>query len=406
MPNIEQRGENTWRLIVYNGYKANGDPNRERRKITVEDPALLKSKVKLQQYLESEWYKFKEEVETGQYIKIDKVTFEAFVPEWKKGYAEQKLGGYTRRNYYGIISSQLLPEFGHVEINKIKTIHIVKFMTRLTTASGRKDGKSKPLATNTQLNIYRTLKSIMDTAAKWKIISSNPMEGVDRPTHSKTEKREMKKRKKSLTPEETKYTIEKLRQVSFQWRMYYVGVILGGFRRGEMLGVEWPAVDFESGGIHVEKQITFDEDSNPVEGEVKTEESEGFVPMPQFYMNALRKFKQAWEEEKDQLGSKWKGGEKLYVFHSGCGEGYYPDAPTRQWARIKAKYNLPPVRLHDLRHTTAMLLREEQVDMKSIQERLRHSRLETTSNIYTHESETISRFTADRLEKYSPVTPL
>ncbi|MFF2156581.1 hypothetical protein ACFVVQ_14945 [Paenibacillus chitinolyticus] len=37
-----------------------------------------------------------------------------------------------------------------------------------------------------------------------------------------------------------------------------------------------------------------------------------------------------------------------------------------------------------------MLLRESGSDLKTIQERLRHTKIGTTADIYTHESESIS----------------
>ncbi|MBP1992517.1 tyrosine-type recombinase/integrase [Paenibacillus eucommiae] len=404
MPSIEQRGPRSWRLIVENGYKPNGQRNQEKITITVDDKALLKTSRKLQDHLELELRKFQMQVESGEYIKPGRVTFDQFVEQtWKKDYAESNLGKFTRKNYYASIRSQLSPEFGHMEIGKIKTMHIVKYMTKLRTPEGRKDGKSKPLATNTLLNIYTALKSIFDAAKKWNFISVNPILGVDRPTTSKKEKREMKLRKKSFTPDEARQAILVLGEEPEHWRLYFIGVLLGGFRRGEMLAVEWSTVDFVAGGIHIEKQITFDEVGNVIEDEVKTVESAAFVPMPDFYMKALQQYKIIWEDNKNQAGARWVGGDKQYLFHAGFGKAFYPDAPTLKWGRLLASNNLPAIRLHDLRHTTAMLLREERVDMKSIQERLRHARLETTSNIYTEKSDLIGRHTADILEKYNPL---
>ncbi|WP_375162538.1 site-specific integrase [Paenibacillus sp. Pae15] len=178
-------------------------------------------------------------------------------------------------------------------------------------------------------------------------------------------------------------------------------MLLGGFRRGEMLAVEWPQVDFENGGIFITKQITYDEQGNKTEGELKTEESEGFVPMPQWYMNDLKEYRRQWNKEKLRC-KNWLGGEKLYVFHSGNGIMYYPDTATGTWRKFLRRNGLPHIRLHDLRHTTAMLLRESGKDLKTIQERLRHSRLETTANIYTHESMLVSREAADSLETLDP----
>jgi len=263
------------------------------------------------------------------------------------------------------------------------------------------DGTS-PLQLITILNIYKALKSILDAAEKWRIISSNPMNGVDRPVADKKEKRALRTTKRSYTRSESEQLILALGDESDLWRMYFLGVLLGGFRRGEMLAVEWPRVDFEHGGLYIEKQISLDEQGRSVEVEVKTEESEAFVPMPRWYMAELAQYKKTWNKERLQQGGRWRGVDKQYLFHSGHGEKFYPDTPSHRWRKILAKHDLPVIRLHDLRHTTAMLLREDGVDMKSIQERLRHTRLSTTADLYTHESELVSRETADRLEKLNP----
>lgn len=404
MPSIEPRSANSWRLVVENGYDTQGKRMRERKTIYIDDEVLLKTKRKLQDYLQMELMKFQQEVDSGQYIKPDRTTFADFIPTWKKNYADSHLGAYTRKNYMSIINSQLIPAFGNMQLHKIKTMHVVNFTTNLRTPEGRKDGRDRPLSTNTLLNIYKALKSILDAAHKWRIIPSNPMGGVDRPVADKREKKELKARKKAYTRTEAEQLIVDLADEPDHWRLYFLGVLLGGFRRGEMLGVEWPQVDFEHGGIHVEKQISMDENGVPVESELKTEESEAFVPMPQWYMDELSLFRRNWIRERWELqqADKWTGGDKEYVFHNGKGDHFYPDVATRRWSKFLSKHDLPRIRLHDLRHTTAMILREQGVEMKSIQERLRHTRLSTTADIYSHESELVSRETADRLEQLKP----
>lgn len=403
MPTFEQRGKNSWRLVVdVTKNSAGKKRNHEKKTIRITDPAILNSPTKLQNHINMELAKFQIEVDSGKHIKVTHILFSEFIETWEKNHAEEQLGGFTLKNYISIINSQLIPEFGDSVISKIKTIDIVSYFTKLRSPDGRKDGKKKPLATNTLLNIYTVLKSIFDTAHQWDFINKNPMDGVRRPLASKSEKKEMKLRKKSLTSEEAIQVILVLSELPSNWSLYFIGLVIGGFRRGEMSGIEWPAVDFKQGGLMIEKQITFSKDGETIEGDVKTVDSEAFVPMPNFYMNTLKDYKKEWEEEKDLLGSRWLGGDKQFLFHGGYGDMLYPDAPTKYWVRLRKKENLPNIRLHDLRHTMAMLLREEDVDMKTIQERLRHARLETTSRFYTHESEQISRQAADLLEKYDP----
>jgi integrase len=56
------------------------------------------------------------------------------------------------------------------------------------------------------------------------------------------------------------------------------------------------------------------------------------------------------------------------------------------------------VRIHDLRHTAATWLDGEGVDMKTIQRALRHTRLATTSEIYTHFIVEVQRRAADSMD--------
>lgn len=133
-----------------------------------------------------------------------------------------------------------------------------------------------------------------------------------------------------------------------------------------MLAVEWSSVVFDLGGIHIENQITFDEEGNGIEGEVKIEESEAFVPMPRWYMDELARFRREWGKERLKWGTDWKGGSKQYVFHSGQCEPYYPNTPSMTWRRLLKHHNLPLIRLHNLRHSTAAILRDDGADVKAI----------------------------------------
>lgn len=375
------------------------DPKSVKRKRiykTVKVPEdIYKSERKTKLWLDRELALYVEKVESGQLIKTDKITLDQFYEMWKKGYAEQNMGKYTRYMTDNIYTIYIKPKFGDVRLDMIRPIHLVNFMVELV----RKDGK--PMATNSKLNIYKALKSLFDHAHKWKFVAENPMEGVGRPSAGKQEQRQMKKRKKAYSSTEVVDVITALYDLPERWRLYYLGVLLGGFRRGEMLAVQWPHADFEVYGVHIEMQITFDEKGDKAEDEVKTISSEGFVPMPVWYMDELKKYKIEWDEEK-KLSKEWRGSGKKYIFHPGNGQMYYPNTPSLTWRRFLKGRDLPYIRLHDLRHTTATLLREYGADLKQIQERLRHSKLATTSDTYTHETELISRDAADRLERLNP----
>ncbi len=74
---------------------------------------------------------------------------------------------------------------------------------------------------------------------------------MERPTAKKEEKRAIRETKRAYTPEETRELILALFELPDIWKLYFIGLVLGGFRRGELLAAEWSDVDFTRMGIHM-----------------------------------------------------------------------------------------------------------------------------------------------------------
>ncbi|MFP4976347.1 tyrosine-type recombinase/integrase [Paenibacillus sp. CN-4] len=391
---------NWWEHISGNNYRLRTrDPNKlgnPKVSTKVEVPSeIAKNEKKKLVWLAVEAQKFEDSVIAGDVVAPNKTTFRAFVPLWVKGYAKQELGEYTLYKTMPIVQGRLMRAFGDVRMDKITTLHLVNFFSELKHS---KTGEE--LATNSKLNIYKAADSIFSAAAKWGVIKQNPMEGVKRPSQSKKERKQIRSRKKHFSWAEVEKLLTALYDLPTRWRLYFTGCMLGGFRRGELMAVEWPDISQERQAIWIEKQITLNEKGAIVEGEVKTESSEGWVGMPGWYMEELRKYEKEWRKEKLQC-KKWEGGDKQYLFHRGNGQPYYPNTPTLTWSRFLKKHDLPHVKLHGLRHTAGMLLRESGADIKTIQERLRHSKIDMSAE-YTHESDIINREVVDKLEALNP----
>ncbi|MBU7318646.1 tyrosine-type recombinase/integrase [Paenibacillus oleatilyticus] len=134
----------------------------------------------------------------------------------------------------------------------------------------------------------------------------------------------------------------------------------------------------------------------------KNESSFGEVDMPEWYMRELKEFYHQWKIDKLKVGDLWKGGDRQFIFHSGFGEPYYPSTTTRTWAKFLKRNKFRHIRLHHLRHTSGSLLFEAGEQMKSIQERLRHSREQTICDIYVHVSKKKKKQTAKAFDKFDP----
>ncbi|MCY9195992.1 site-specific integrase [Bacillus atrophaeus] len=342
-------GKNSFRLIVENGYGSNGKRDRRKKTIRIEDPKLLKTKRKLQEYLEDQLHRFRIEVEAGEYIAPEKSTFESFAEKW----VEKKLFN--------------------------------------------KNGKPGGLGDQTIKDIFKILQALFKTATEeWKLIKDDPMEGLSSP---EAENKEMN----FLQSEEAAECIKVLYEIDIKWRLYYLAALIGGLRRGEALACEWHLdVDWDKGGIYVNRSISKTINGEPHVKSPKSKSSQRFVKMPDFYMDELAKYYRIWKKEKLLLGDAWEGREHQYVFHSGKGKPYYYTTPTAKWAKMKKKYGLKDVRLHDLRHTMVALLMEAGESLSAIQRRAGHASARTTSDIYGHVTEKLENSTVKHFNQFDP----
>ncbi|MBO1515673.1 site-specific integrase [Metabacillus bambusae] len=163
---------------------------------------------------------------------------------------------------------------------------------------------------------------------------------------------------------------------------YQIGLTTG-MRRGELLGLEWKNVNLEQGTIQVKQTVVYVNKQHIVK-EPKTKNSVRTVTVPVSLIDELKKFKSVWKKDRFKVGDKWEGGEYEFLFSSWHGKPMHPSSITTWWNRFEKRYNLPHIRFHDLRHTSATLLINSGVHAKIISSRLGHADIRTTMNIYEH----------------------
>lgn len=375
---IEKRGEQSWRLTIDLGELPNGKRDRRRKTVTIEDKALLKTTKKLQDHLDAELAAFKVEIENGEYIQPSKFLFENFV-EQKYSIHINKLSPNTINTYNAFINKHITPFFRGKQMENVKTLHCVDFMESI-----------KGYSISVQQNCHSILKSIFTKALQWQVIKHNPMNGVDRPKGDNRSKR-------YYDTEQANEALKHLQNEPIAWRLYFTACMIGGFRRGELLAIQWSDIDFEKQVLHINKSLA----TGQVVKSPKNNKSRS-IKMPKWFMDELEHYKKEWIGEKNANQDIWQGGDSEYVFHDGLGKPVAITSPSHRWRRFAKRNNLPHIRLHDLRHTAATILLEEGVSLKVIQERHGHADFQTTANIYSHVTKKLSDEAVDKLEKFRP----
>jgi integrase len=157
--------------------------------------------------------------------------------------------------------------------------------------------------------------------------------------------------------------------------------VMTGLRLGEICALKWEDVDFERGVALVDESLEETKEhglrfKTPKNGKAST------VVLPSLAVDFLQRHARAQEEQRRLLGDGYQNHDLIFPADDGTPRN--PDAVSRQFRRFILTTDLPRIRFHDLRHTCASLMIDNETNPKVIQEQLRHSSISTTMDIYGH----------------------
>jgi integrase len=178
-----------------------------------------------------------------------------------------------------------------------------------------------------------------------------------------------------------------------RWRALWLTYLGLGLRKGEALGLLWSDVDLETGLVTVQRSLRR-RGGRLVDGPVKTQASSATVPIPRPLVAVLAQHRAVQQRKREQAYT-WSDPDR--VFTTSHGTPLDPRNVNYEWTKVCAAAGIDPIRPHDLRHSMATLALRQGVDIKTIQSMLRHSRLATTADLYTHVLAEVQRCGADRI---------
>lgn len=150
--------------------------------------------------------------------------------------------------------------------------------------------------------------------------------------------------------------------------------------------------------LSVSRTVTFISGHGYIEGKPKTEKSKCTIVLPRFVIRSLERCRLRQEEMRKKAGNRWQ--DRDLVFCNAVGGYRNPATTTQAFHRLLSRAGLPPMRIHDLRHSAATLLI---VVMKMpatlVQELLGHDDIETTLGLYTHADPEMQRQMMDGLDE-------
>lgn len=301
------------------------------------------------------------------------VKFETFCEEWFEEYAKTNLRNTTYERLLQL-RGRIYPAIGHMRMDKITPRQIQTFVNSLSK-EGANERTGKPLAPKTIRHNLSLISDVFSYAVKMGVVAENPCSKVTIP------KGEVKE-KQIYTPAEVERFLTLLNDEPLKYRTFFYLMIYSGFRRGEMLGLEWKDVDFENNIISVRRTSNYTAKKGVYTDTTKTKRSQRTLKFPQFIMDMLKEYKEEQDAEALRLGNKWVETDRLYVKWDG--QPMQNGTPYFWLGEFCKKHDLPFYGLHSFRHLFCSLLVNQGVDIVTVSGALGHSCVSTTSNVYCH----------------------
>jgi integrase len=179
------------------------------------------------------------------------------------------------------------------------------------------------------------------------------------------------------------------------WPLWHV-IANTGLRRAEAIGARWDDLDLDGGVWRVRRQLVCTK-AGAVEADPKTPRARRAVTLDAGTVNVLRDWRRRQLEERLASGSDWRGTGR--VFARAHGADLYPGSVTQAFIRRARELGLPDIGIHGLRHTHASLALAAGIPAKVVQERLGHSSVAMTLDVYSHVAPGIQEDAAERIAR-------
>lgn len=310
--------------------------------------------------------------------------FRNLITKWFDTVYKNSVAETTAETRWYSIRKHILPHFGNVPINKITTKTIDEFYYKKL---------DEGLSPKTIKDFHNTLRNVFNQGVKWSLVVNNPVLNATPP---KIEKKEMKIWNKEETDRFINYILGKENEA------FYLLAIYTGMRRGELLGLKWEDIDFENRKIRIQRSLARITGKGLVLGDVKTRNSRRTISIPPFVVASLKRHKEQQEDRKRKLQGIYNDQDMVFTSYNGNFKD--PDNILREFKSHIKKAGVPEITLHDLRHLHSTMLLKIGINPKIVSERLGHSSIDVTMDIYSHVTPDMQEDVAIMLEKnYSEI---
>ena len=318
-------------------------------------------------------------VDAGTYTTPQRMTVGQWLDVWQRDYMGS-LKPCTVRSYKMAIKNHIKPAIGAIRMDQLRPHTIQGFVNGLE------------LAPSSARLVYRILHSTLEKAVKLEYIPRNPADHCELP-------RQDRKEIHPLNDQQVGTLLGAARGDPLEHLVTVA--IFTGMRQSEILGLTWDAVDFSTGVINVNKQLTRPEHREEVGLFMtpKNGKSRTIMTAP-LVMRAIQAQRGRQAEMQLKAGPLWCNPHGL-IFTNAIGEPLSQRTIEHNFKRLISAAGLEGVRFHDTRHTYAVNAIRAGDDIKTVQGNLGHSSAAFTLDRYGHFTEQMQKDSAARMESFA-----
>lgn len=327
------------------------------------------------------------EKDIGTYSDPSKTPLKDHLETWLKLVVKPNLAARTYEQYYSVINTYIAPAIGNIKLSKITPA-----MLQNLYAGKQAEGKNR----SAEL-VHFIIKKSLSYAVKTGILKFNPADAVQRP---KVQKKELQ----VMNEFEVRAFLDEAKQTEY-YEIFFLALFTG-LRRGELCALKW--IDYEplTMQLKVARSLiqvrTGEQKGQLIVKTPKTDSGTRNIELSPSTCHILNEYRDKQNEARGKLDLPALKQNDLIFCHFN-GSPYLPDNLSHAFLDIAHRAGVN-AHLHSTRHTHATLLIKQQVDIKTIQERLGHHDISTTLSTYIHGSRQLQRAAVDNFDKVFQIT--
>lgn len=328
----------------------------------------------------------------GTYIEPAKMFLFEYLDRWL---AEKKpdISPTTYSGYEINIRCHIKPFLGGIRLQELKPAHIRQLYTVLKQDREVKfkDGKKdfKALSNTSVRYVHRVLSKALEDAFMEETIPKNPAKLVKPPSKEKFEAG-------FLTASQIRQMLNTFRDKEDDMYIPVMLSVLLGLRRGETLGLQWKDINFDEKLVKIRSNYIMVEGEPTLREKTKTDSSRRNIIVTDRIIQELKAHRLYQKKRQAKLGPVYHKNDFVCTWSDG--QPFNPTHVSRNFSYRMKKYKMPQIRFHDLRHSNAALMILQNANMKGASDRLGHSTIQITNDLYGHVERSVQEQIAQQID--------